>query len=47
MLAENHPVPLRRVGIQDIFGRSGKWHELMKIYGLTAEDIAAKVKELM
>ena len=44
VLAENCPVPMGRIGVQDIFGQSGKPAELLAAYELTAEDIAAKVK---
>ncbi len=43
-LSETCPVPVMRVGTRDVFGRSGKPYELMELYGLTAENIAAKVK---
>jgi transketolase len=45
VLSENSPCKMGRIGIKDEFGRSGKADELMKIYGITAEDIADKVKE--
>jgi transketolase len=38
------PVPVIRVGVNDIFGRSGPAEELLKLYGLTAENIVAKAK---
>lgn len=44
-LAENCPIPLVRLGVADQFGQSGKPDELLAEYGLTAENIAAKVKE--
>lgn len=44
VLAENYPVPVLRVGIQDKFGKSGKPDQLMEMYGLTASDIAKKAK---
>lgn len=47
VLAENHPALLKRVGINDTFGESGKPGELMEKYGLTAENIIAKVKEIL
>lgn len=47
VLAENHPTLLKRVGINDTFGESGKPDELMKKYGLTAENIIAKAKEIL
>ncbi|MEG0772763.1 transketolase family protein [Clostridium sp.] len=40
-----HPVPVMRVGIKDTFGESGKPAELLKAYGLTAEDIVGAVKK--
>ena len=43
-LSENCPVPVLKVGVEDSFGRSGKVPELLEIYGLTAENIAAKAK---
>lgn len=45
LLAENHPMPVRRIGVRDTFGCSGPSDELMKIYGLTADDIVKTVKE--
>lgn len=46
LLAENPThIPVKRVGIKDVFGQSGKWNELMKHYGLTAEEIVKVVKE--
>ena len=47
VLSENSPCLLGRIGIKDEFGRSGKAEELMKIFGITAEDIAKKVKEVL
>lgn len=44
-LAERYPVPVRRVGINDKFGRSGKAGELLVYYGLTANNIAANAKK--
>ncbi len=47
VLAESAPVPLVRVGIRDAFGTSGDSEELLKHYGISAENIAASVKEVM
>ena len=46
-LAESCPVPVRRVGIQDEFGRSGPAAELLRFYGLTAENIAAQARDML
>ncbi len=43
-LCESYPVPALRVGVEDTFGRSGQVPELLEIYGLTAENIAAKAR---
>lgn len=45
VLAESNPVPVKRVGVMDTFGESGKPAELLKKYGLLAEDIISAVKE--
>jgi transketolase len=47
VLVENYPVPMKMVGINDSFGRSGKPYDLLKMYGLTAENIVVKAKEAM
>lgn len=47
VLVENHPAPLKRVGINDTFGESGKPDELMQKYGLTSENIISKAKEIL
>jgi len=47
LLAENHPVPMRRVGIRDRFGTSGKAEELLKYFGLTPEHLADTARELV
>lgn len=43
-LSEEFPVPVLRVGTNDMFGRSGKVAPLMEMYGLTAQNIAEKAK---
>lgn len=45
VLCENQPVPMLRVGTQDVFGRSGKPNPLLESYGLDAKTIVAKAKE--
>ena len=45
VLCESLPVPMRRVGVEDQFGRSGKVPALLEYYGLTAENIVRKAKE--
>ena len=47
VLSESAPVPLKRMGIQDEFGQSGKPEELFKFYGLTTENIVETVLNLI
>ena len=43
VLAEEYPCKVIRMGIKDTFGKSGKAEELMKYFGITAEDIIDNV----
>ena len=43
-LAENYPVPVLRVGVEDSYGKSGTVPALLEAYGLTAANIVAKAK---
>lgn len=45
VVAENHPVPVKMVAIEDTYAQSGKPEELLEEYGLTAEHIVACAKE--
>ena len=47
VLAEEFPVPVRRVGVKDEFGHSGPAAQLLKDMGLCADTIVAKTKELL
>ena len=44
-VCENAPVPVVRVGTNDVFGRSGKVPALLEMYGLTPANIVAQVKK--
>jgi transketolase len=46
-LGEHHPVPLKRVGIQDRFGTSGKAEELLKYFGLLPGDLVEAAREVL
>ena len=45
VVAEECPVLVKKLGINDVFGQSGNSTELLESYGLTAENIVEKVKE--
>ncbi len=47
VLVEEHPVPMRRLGVPDVFGISGKGWELMDHFNLNARGIVEKVKEVI
>ena len=45
VVTEACPVPVLKIGINDVFGKSGPAAELLKVYGLTSEQIVKKAKE--
>lgn len=45
VVCETVPVPVLRVGVEDVFGRSGPAVELLHLYGLDAAHIAEKAKQ--
>lgn len=47
LLSSEFPVPIKRMGMQDRFGESGKPDELMKHFGLTAQHIMLAAHEIM
>ncbi len=47
VLGEQCPVPIRRVGVRDVFGHSGPAWELLEQFGLRSDAIIAAVKELV
>ena len=47
LLSEKRPTPVRRIGVQDVFGESGKAEELLKVYGLCADNIVRVAKEFV
>lgn len=44
-VCEACPVPVLRVGVEDTFGKSGPALELLPLYGLCAQNIAAKARQ--
>ena len=44
LLSEKKPTPVRRIGVNDEFGHSGPAADLLKDFGLSAENIVATVK---
>lgn len=46
-VCEQYPVPVKRLGIQDEFGRSGSANDLLEFYGLKSHCIAEAVKSFL
>lgn len=44
VLSENSPLKVLRIGVNDMFGQSGKAAELMDFYGLTGQKIAERIE---
>ena len=47
VLAEEYPVKVHRLGVQDTFGQSGDFDNLMKHYRLNSVELAEDIKKLM
>ena len=47
VVAEHVPVPVHRIGVRDEFGHSGPATELLKQFGLTADEIIAQTKTIV
>lgn len=45
VLSEEYPTKVIRMGVNDEFGQSGKWNELLEAYGLTYDNIIKEVKK--
>lgn len=44
---EENPVPVKRIGVRDTFGESGKPADLLEKYGLTEKEIAQAIEKLL
>jgi len=47
VLAEHYPVPMKIIGVRDVFGESGEYEELLEKFGLTTTNIVASAREIM
>lgn len=47
VIAEECPVPVKRIGVNDAFGKSGTADEVLAAYGLTDTNIAEKTAEFV
>jgi len=46
LLSEKYPVKIKIMGVNDIFGESGKTSELWEKYGLSANSILEEIKRM-
>ena len=46
VLCANHPVPVKKVGMQDVFSESGSAAALVEKYGLDAKGVYKSVKRI-
>jgi transketolase len=44
LLAEYYPSHVHRIGVNDEFGQSGKWDELLDYYGLSSQKLEKNIK---
>jgi transketolase len=47
VLGDNCPVPMKIIGIRDVFGESGEYEELLEKFGLTTTHIVTTAREIV
>ena len=47
VVSEKLPVPVRRIGVMDQFGHSGPANEVLRDYGLTADNIVNVIRDIV
>ena len=47
LLSKKYPIPVQKIGVNDEFGHSGKAGELLKEFGLCAENIVEETKKFL
>ena len=47
VLGEQYPVPMKIIGVRDVFGESGEYEELLEKFGLTTKNIVASAREIV
>jgi transketolase len=47
ILSENYPIPIRRIGVKDVFGQTGNMEELATEYHMNIADIIAATKDVI
>jgi len=47
ILAEQYPVPMKIIGVRDVFGESGEYDELLEKFGLTTLNIVTSARDIL
>ncbi|MBF0275767.1 MAG: transketolase family protein, partial [Nitrospinae bacterium] len=47
LLSEKHPTPVKRIGVEDSFGRTGKAPDVLDHFGLSVPKITAQIREFL
>lgn len=47
LLSEEYPVPVIKLGMQDVFGKSGTWSELLDYFGMRSTNIVSLVEKAL
>ncbi len=47
LLSEEYPCRVRRIGVQDKFGKSGPARKVLEMYGLCADNIVKTAKQML
>ena len=47
VVSEKLPVPVHRIGVMDQFGHSGPANEVLRDYGLTADNIVNVIRDIV
>jgi transketolase len=47
VVSEHYPVPMKIIGVRDVFGESGEYEELLEKFGLTTTNIVISAREIL
>ena len=47
ILGEHYPIPMKIIGVRDVFGESGEYDELLEKFGLTTMNIVTSAREIV
>lgn len=47
LLSEEFPIPVLKLGMKDVFGKSGTWSELLDYFGMRASNIVSLVEKAL